>query len=102
MKYYLGCSGWSYDGWKGSFYYPKDLDNKYWLSYYSQIFDFVEIDSTFYKIPSKFMVNNWSKRTPNNFRFKTVGIKLVRMILILKHEKNLIPVIKMKGKVLNL
>ena len=63
MEYYLDCSGWSYDGWKGPFY-PKDLDNRYWLSYYSQLFDFVEIDSTFYKIPSKFMANNWNKRTP--------------------------------------
>jgi uncharacterized protein YecE (DUF72 family) len=36
LEYYLGCSGWSYDGWKGPFY-PDGLDNKYWLSYYSQI-----------------------------------------------------------------
>jgi len=48
LEPYIGCSGWSYDGWKGSFYYPQDLDNRYWLSYYSQVFDFVEIDSTFY------------------------------------------------------
>ena len=47
---------------------PQNLDNKYRLSYYSQIFDFVEIGSTFYRIPSKFMVNNWFKRTPDNFR----------------------------------
>ena len=43
LEHHIGCSGWSYDGWKGPFY-PEDLDNKYWLSYYSQIFDFVEID----------------------------------------------------------
>jgi uncharacterized protein YecE (DUF72 family) len=69
LEYYLGCSGWSYDEWKGPFYYPADLDNKYWLSYYSQIFDFVEIDSTFYRMPSPDMINNWSKRTPDNFKF---------------------------------
>lgn len=62
MKYHIGCSGWSYDGWMGTFY-PQELENQYWLSYYSQIFSFVEIDSTFYKIPSKFMVSNWNKRT---------------------------------------
>ncbi len=82
MKYYLGCSGWSYDGWKGSFY-PEGLDNKYWLSYYSQIFDFVEIDSTFYRIPSKFMVNNWNKRTPDNFRFA------VKFPKVITHDKGL-------------
>ena len=40
-----------------------DLNNRYWFSYYSQIFDFLEIDSTYYKIP-QFTVNNWNKRTP--------------------------------------
>jgi len=83
LKHYLGCSGWSYDGWKGSFYYPKDLDNRYWLSYYSKIFDFVEIDSTFYKIPSKFMVNNWNKRTPDSFRFAAKFPKVIT------HDKRL-------------
>jgi len=83
LEYYLGCSGWSYDGWKGSFYYPEDLDNKYWLSYYSKIFNFVEIDSTFYRIPSKFMVNNWDKRTPDNFRFA------VKFPKVITHDKRL-------------
>ena len=82
LKYFLGCSGWSYDGWKRSFY-PQDLDNKYWLSYYSKIFDFVEIDSTFYRIPSKFMVNNWDKRTPDNFRFA------VKFPKVITHDKRL-------------
>ena len=82
LKYYLGCSGWSYDGWKGPFY-PQDLDNRCWLSYYSQIFDFVEMDSTFYRIPSKFMVNNWDKRTPDNFRFA------VKFSKVITHDKRL-------------
>jgi uncharacterized protein YecE (DUF72 family) len=82
LKYHLGCSGWSYDGWKGPFY-PKDLDNRYWLTYYSQIFDFVEIDSTFYRIPSSFMVSNWNKRTPDNFRFA------VKFPKIITHDKRL-------------
>jgi uncharacterized protein YecE (DUF72 family) len=82
LEYYLGCSGWSYDGWKGSFY-PEDLDNRYWLSYYSKILDFVEIDSTFYKIPSKFIVNNWSKRTPENFKFA------VKFPKVITHDKRL-------------
>ena len=82
LEHYFGCSGWSYDGWKEHFY-PVDLENKYWLSYYSQIFDFVEIDSTFYRIPSSFMVNNWSKRTPDNFKFA------VKFPKIVTHDKRL-------------
>ena len=61
----------------------KDLDNRYWLLYYSQIFDFVEIDSTFYRIPSKFMVNNWDKRTSDNFRFA------VKFPKVITHDKRL-------------
>jgi DNA polymerase IV (DinB-like DNA polymerase) len=83
LEYYLGCSGWSYDGWRGSFYYPQDLDNRFWLTYYSQIFDFVEIDSTFYRIPSTLMVNNWNKRTPDNFRFA------VKFPKVITHDKRL-------------
>jgi uncharacterized protein YecE (DUF72 family) len=68
MEYYLGCSGWNYDEWKGRFY-PEDLENKYWLSYYSQIFNFVEIESTFYKIPSKLTAPTWMIETPDDFKF---------------------------------
>ena len=82
LEHYIGCSGWSYDGWKGPFY-PNELDNKDWLSYYFQIFDFVEIDSTFYRMPSRFMVNNWSKRTPDNFRFA------VKFPKVITHDKRL-------------
>jgi uncharacterized protein YecE (DUF72 family) len=87
LECYLGCSGWSYEGWKERFY-PHDLDNRYWLSYYSQIFDFVEIDSTFYRMPSSFMVNNWSKRTPDNFKFA------VKFPKVITHDKCLKDVAK--------
>jgi uncharacterized protein YecE (DUF72 family) len=87
LEYYIGCSGWSYEGWKGPFY-PNELDNRYWLSYYSQIFDFVEIDSTFYRTPSTFMVNNWSKRTSDNFRFA------VKFPKVITHGKRLKDVTK--------
>ena len=49
--------------------YPPNLENRNWLSYYSSVFDFVEIDSTFYRIPAKYMVQNWANRTPHNFKF---------------------------------
>jgi uncharacterized protein YecE (DUF72 family) len=68
LQYYIGCSGWSYTSWQGPFY-PKDIENSKWLKYYSHVFDYVEIDSTFYRIPNEFMVKNWYKRTPQNFRF---------------------------------
>ncbi|MHA1274295.1 MAG: DUF72 domain-containing protein [Promethearchaeota archaeon] len=67
-KILIGTSGWTYDEWIGSFY-PKNLKKKFFLSYYSNIFYTNEINTTFYNIPSKKVVENWVKKTPKNFLF---------------------------------
>jgi uncharacterized protein YecE (DUF72 family) len=48
-----------------------------WLPYYSQVLNYVEIDSTFYNIPSELMVKNWNRRTPDNFRFTAKFPKVI-------------------------
>jgi uncharacterized protein YecE (DUF72 family) len=53
------------------------MENKAWLPYYSQVFNYVEIDSTFYNIPSEYMVKNWNKRTHDNFRFTAKFPKVI-------------------------
>ena len=50
---------------------------------YSHIFDYVEIDSSFYRIPSPFMVKNWYKRSTQNFRFTAKFPKIIT------HDKRL-------------
>jgi uncharacterized protein YecE (DUF72 family) len=85
LQYYRGCSGWSYTSWKGPFY-PPNLDNSDWLRFYSQVFDYVEIDSSFYRIPSQLMVKNWVKKTPVNFRFTAKFPKVIT------HDKFLVDV----------
>jgi uncharacterized protein YecE (DUF72 family) len=80
LQFYIGTSGWSYTSWQNIFY-PEKLEQRWWLPYYSQVFDYVEIDSTFYQIPSKNMVKLWNARTPPNFRFSA---KFPRVIT---HEK---------------
>ena len=87
MKFYIGCSGWSYSAWKGTFY-PPNLESSEWLKYYSQIFDYVEVDSSFYRIPNQFMVKNWFKKTPDNFRFTAKFPKVIT------HDKHLVDVDK--------
>jgi len=82
LQYYVGCSGWSYSSWQGPFY-PPTIDNSKWLKYYSQVFDYVEIDSSFYRIPGIFMVKNWYKRSPQNFRFTAKFPKIIT------HDKRL-------------
>lgn len=64
----IGCSGWSYSSWVGPFY-PKGAPQTSWLQHYAKAFDYVEVDSTFYSIPSPFRVKKWFQATPDNFRF---------------------------------
>ncbi|MGM0469709.1 MAG: DUF72 domain-containing protein [Promethearchaeati archaeon] len=75
-KTYIGCSGWSYDDWVGPFY-PKSLNNKDYLNYYSKIFYTNEINTTFYNIPSKWIVESWVKRTPDDFVFSAKIPKII-------------------------
>ncbi len=67
---YIGTSGWSYpkgEGtWKGHFY-PAGKINE--LEYYSQFFDTVEINSSFYRPPNPGYVYNWARRVPQGFLF---------------------------------
>ena len=87
MTFNIGCSGWSYEGWKGNFY-PKDMENKDYLSYYSKFFKFVEIDSTYYHIPSRSSVRSWKDKTPEDFKF---SLKFPKVIT---HERKLEDIIK--------
>lgn len=67
---FIGTSGWSYpkgEGtWRGHFY-PRGTANE--LAYYSSIFSVVEINSTFYRLPSAAMASSWAKKTPKDFKF---------------------------------
>lgn len=65
-KYFLGCSGWSYDHWVNRFY-PEKISKSKWLEYYSKHFNTVEVNSTFYRFPTKKMLNSWYNRTPSDF-----------------------------------
>ncbi|HEX5185307.1 MAG TPA: DUF72 domain-containing protein [Nitrososphaeraceae archaeon] len=68
MNLYVGCSGWTYPGWKGAFY-PNNLENWKRLSYYSRFFNFIEVDSTFYFVPSRYVIQGWKNKTPDDFKF---------------------------------
>ena len=65
---FIGTSGYNYPEWKGSFY-PSDLPTSRMLSYYSERFSTVEINYTFYRLPSEKVVGNWGRGTPEGFAF---------------------------------
>jgi len=75
-KVLIGTSGWGYDEWVGSFY-PKSLTKEDFLSYYSQVFYTNEINTTFYNIPSRRVVESWIKRTPDEFLFSAKVPKII-------------------------
>lgn len=68
MKINIGCSGFHYSDWKKKFY-PEKLPKKEWLSYYSQHFNTVEINNTFYKMPDEKNLQDWVSQTPSGFKF---------------------------------
>jgi len=80
-RYWLGCSGWAYDDWVGPFYPPGTPPGDF-LSLYAQVFRTVEVDSTFYRAPSPFLVRRWADRTPPEFRF---ALKVPREVT---HERD--------------
>ena len=71
---FLGTSGWSYRDWIGPFYTEKD---KSLLGAYSKIFRTVEIDSTFYRYPTKGTVMGWVKYSPEGFIYTAKLPKLI-------------------------
>ena len=65
-KLSISTAGWDYKDWIGSFY-PKYIERFQHLEYYSKYFNLVEINATFYNIPSEEMVISWAKRVPDSF-----------------------------------
>jgi len=64
----LGTSAFTAAGWEGTFY-PEGLDSRDYLGHYAQHFDAVEVDSTFYRIPSPATTRRWHGQTPEDFLF---------------------------------
>jgi uncharacterized protein YecE (DUF72 family) len=64
----IGCQGWTYPDWLDVFY-PPGAKQEDLLPFYSQIFDTVELDNTFYKPPKPTIARSWARHTPDDFRF---------------------------------
>jgi uncharacterized protein YecE (DUF72 family) len=72
----IGCSGWNYAHWRERVY-PKGLPPKRWLAHYATLFDTVEINNTFYRLPRVSAVQGWVEQTPPGFVF---AVKMSRYI----------------------
>ena len=68
MNLHVGTSGYAYKAWKGRFY-PDDLPDKRWLHYYGQHLRSVEINNSFYRMPTASVLQAWAGEVPEDFRF---------------------------------
>jgi len=67
-RLHVGTSGWSYPSWRPGFY-PAGTDPKAFLSYYSERFDTVELNTTGYRLPAEEQFARWAEQTPPGFTF---------------------------------
>jgi uncharacterized protein YecE (DUF72 family) len=81
----VGCSGWNYPHWRERVY-PKGLPQRRWLEYYATLFDTVEVNTTFYRLPKPTSVTGWVERTPVEFVF---AVKASRYLTHLKRLTDL-------------
>ena len=83
-RYYIGTSGWHYDHWQGRFY-PEGLRKPKWLEFYSQSFPTVELNNSFYHLPTEKAFATWHRATPDSFRF---AVKVSRYITHIRKLKD--------------
>jgi uncharacterized protein YecE (DUF72 family) len=65
---HIGCSGWHYLHWRGDFY-PENTKTSEFLKLYLASFDTVEINNTFYRLPSEKAIHDWRNAVTPNFKF---------------------------------
>ncbi|MBE0414966.1 MAG: DUF72 domain-containing protein [Dehalococcoidia bacterium] len=84
MKYYIGTSGWVYPHWRDVFYPPKLAQSK-WLEFYTGHFPTVELNNSFYRLPSEKAFSNWRDTSPDGFLY---AVKVSRFITHIKRLKD--------------
>src|SRR5512134_2971559 len=83
-RFFIGTSGWQYGHWRGVFY-PEALPVQEWLAHYARHFNTVEVNSSFYRLPTPEAVARWREVTPSDFR---IAIKASRFITHMKKLKD--------------
>jgi uncharacterized protein YecE (DUF72 family) len=84
----IGCSGWNYDSWRHGVFYPPRCPARLWLEYYARHFDTVEVNATFYRLPTEKAVQGWVDQTPDDF---VLTIKMSRYVTHVKRLRELGP-----------
>jgi uncharacterized protein YecE (DUF72 family) len=80
MTIRVGTSGWVYKDWRGDFY-PSEVPQRRWLEHYTTVFDTVELNNAFYRLPSFEDFEGWRDRVPDGF---VVAVKASRFLTHIK------------------
>ncbi|MHB0961323.1 MAG: DUF72 domain-containing protein [Pirellulaceae bacterium] len=75
-RFYVGTSGWTYDDWQGRFY-PKDVRGARRLEFYATQFNAVEVNATFYRLPTAPMIAAWNGRLDTTFHLVLKAPRLI-------------------------
>jgi uncharacterized protein YecE (DUF72 family) len=89
----VGCSGWNYPHWRNGVFYPRGLPARDWLSFYAERFDTVELNSTFYRLPSPSAVEGWVSQTPERFTFAAKVSRFVTHVKRLRDVEAHLPLL---------
>jgi len=81
---HIGTSGWIYPHWRGVFY-PPDLPQSHWFEHYARHFDTVEINYSFYRLPSENAFDRWREQAPPGFLY---AVKANRYLTHIKRLKD--------------
>jgi uncharacterized protein YecE (DUF72 family) len=88
-RVFVGTSGYNYPEWRGSFY-PEKLSTAKMLAYYAERFPTVEINYTFYRIPTEKLLSGWAAGTPENFSFTLKAPRRITHDSKLQHCEDLV------------
>jgi len=99
MAFWVGTSGWVYPHWKGVFY-PPELPQKEWLKFYSSRFRTVELNNSFYHLPSEKSFQSWAGSTPPDFLFSVKASRFITHIKKLKVDSRPVEVFLERAKLL--
>ena len=83
----IGTSGWHYKHWVGT-YYPEACKPAQMLAHYLRDFDTVELNNSFYRLPTEQAFDCWRDATPANFRFAVKGSRFITHNKKLKDPEN--------------
>jgi uncharacterized protein YecE (DUF72 family) len=88
MRHLIGTSGYNYPEWRGSFY-PEKFPTSKMLAYYAERFTTVEVNYTFYRIPTPALLEGWAKGTPEHFTFTLKAPRRITHDSKLQHVEDL-------------